>query len=83
MGPNTPMSITPQGEAQAASELDFYGAASLARQAALDQENGGASGGGAMLGSGPSPAARVGLQALAHVIFRVCPAQRTGEIVLH
>ena len=71
--------MNPQEEAQAASELDFYGAAALARQAASDQEKGGASGGGGTHVSGPSPAARVALQALAHVIFRVCPAQRTGE----
>ena len=82
-----PIPVNPQEDAQAASELDFFSAAALARQAAVDQDQGPSApslpggGGGAYrgLGDGPSPPARVALQALAHLIFRVCPAQRTGK----
>ena len=78
----------PHEDAQAASELDFFGAASLAKQAAQEQgraasgggiQGGGGGGSGSNFSDGPSPAARVALQALAHLIFRVCPAHRMGE----
>lgn len=71
---NGPMA-SPQDDTLAIAELDFVGAVA----ASWHQVAGGSDRGNRTSTSPPSASYRVGMQALAHVIFRVCPFQRQGQ----